>query len=60
VLDVYRLIGHDTMTRAYRAIRPLSPPYGSPLSPAVIQAFIAQVPLPQQSQVSEKLARITF
>ena len=60
VLDVYQLIGHDAMARAYRAIHPLGPPYGSPLSPAVIQAFVAQVPLSQQSQVAEKLARITF
>jgi hypothetical protein len=60
VLDVYQLIGHDAMARAYRAIRPLRPPYGSPLSAEVIQAFLAQVPPPQQSQVAEKLARIAF
>ena len=60
LLDVYQLIGHDAMARAYRAIRPLSPPYGSPLSAAVIQAFVGQVPPAQQSQVTEKLGRITF
>jgi hypothetical protein len=60
VLDVYQLIGHDAMARAYHAIHRLAPPYGSPLSPAVIQAFVAQVPPSLQSAVSEKLARITF
>ena len=60
LLDVYQLLGHDTMARAYRAIRPLAPPYGSPLSPAVTQAFVGQVPPPQQSQVTEKLGKITF
>jgi len=60
VLDVYQLIGHDLMARAFRAIQPLRPGYGSPLSPAVIQAFLAQVPLAQQPQVAEKLARIAF
>jgi len=60
VLDVYQLIGHDAMARAYRAIHPLGPPYGSPLSPAVIQAFVAHVPTSLQSQVGEKLGRVTF
>ena len=60
VLDIYRLIGHDAMRRAYRAIYPLRPPYGQPLSQTVIQAFIAQVPVALQAQVAEKLAKITF
>jgi hypothetical protein len=58
LLDVYQLIGHDAMRQAFRAIRPLRPEYGQPLSPAVIQAFIAQVPEALQSQVAEKLARV--
>jgi hypothetical protein len=60
LLDIYQLIGDDTMKLAVRAIRPLGPGYGQPFSPAVIQAFLAQVPEPLQSQVSVKLARITF
>ena len=60
VLDVYQLIGHDATQRAYRAIYPLRPPYGSPLSSNVIQAFLSQVPADLQPAVSEKLARITF
>jgi hypothetical protein len=60
VLDIYRLIGHDAMRRAYRAIYPLRPPYGQPLSQAVIQAFVGQVPAALQAQVAEKLAKITF
>jgi hypothetical protein len=60
LLDIYQLIGHDTMQRAYRAIYPLRPPYGSPPSAAVIQAFLGQVPPTLQAQVSEKLAKVGF
>jgi hypothetical protein len=58
VLDVYQLIGHDTMRAAYRAIRPLRPAYGSALTPAVIEAFVSQVPVEFQAQVRAKLATI--
>jgi hypothetical protein len=44
VLDIHLVVGFDVMRRAYRAIRPLQPAYGSPLSPAVIAAFVAEVP----------------
>ena len=60
VLDVYQLIGHETMRNAFRAVRPLRPAYGSPLSAAVIQAFVDQVPDALKSKVAAKLARITF
>jgi hypothetical protein len=60
VLDIYRLIGHDAMRRAYRTIYPLRPPYGQALSQAVIQAFVAQVPVALQAQVTDKLAKVTF
>jgi hypothetical protein len=60
LLDIYQLIGHDTMQRAYRAIYPLRPPYGTPPSPAVIQAFLSAVPPTFQAQVSAKLAKVTF
>ncbi len=58
VLDVYQLIGHDAMRAAYHAVRPLSPAYGSPLSVAVIDAFVSQVPAPLQDQVRQKLGTI--
>jgi hypothetical protein len=60
VLDVYQLIGYDAMTRAYRAIQPLNPPYGSALSSSVIQTFVAQVLPEHRSQVTDKLGRVTF
>ena len=60
VMDVYLAIGHETMMRAYRAIYPLRPPYGQPLSAGVIDAFVAQVPSALRSQVGAKLARVMF
>lgn len=60
LLDIYQLVGLDVMKQAYRAILPLRPAYGQPLSPAVVDAFVAQVPEPVKAQVSDKLARITF
>ena len=60
VLDIYQAIGHDAMRRAYRAIYPLHPPYGSPLSQPVIDAFVAQVPTSVRDQVDAKLRRIMF
>lgn len=60
MLDVYQLIGDDAMARAYRAIQPLNPPYGSPLSSTVIQAFVDQVQPAHRSQVTDKLRRVTF
>jgi hypothetical protein len=60
MLDVYQLIGYDAMARAYRAIRPLNPPYGSPLSSTVIQTFAEQVPPEHRSEVTDKLRRVTF
>jgi len=60
VLDIYQTIGHDAMRRAYRAIYPLRPPYGSPLSQPVIDAFLAQVPASVRAQVDAKLRKIVF
>lgn len=59
LLDIYQLIGHDTMRQSVSAIARLAPLPDQPLSPAVIQAFLAPVPAALQSQVSEKLARVT-
>jgi hypothetical protein len=58
VLDVYALVGHDVMQRAYRAIRPLRPAYGQPLTAAVLDAFVAQVPEQHRAAVRAKLATI--
>jgi hypothetical protein len=60
LLDVYQLIGHDGMSRAYTAVVPLRPQYGESLSPAARQVFIDQAPDPVKTQVAEKMARITF
>ena len=48
------------MQRAYRAIYPLRPPFGVPLSSTVVQAFLSQVPQEFQAAVADKLARVTF
>lgn len=58
VLDIYHLVGNDAMRRAYRAIAPLRPAYGRPLTAAVIAAFVAEVPPEHRAFVEAKLARI--
>ena len=60
LFDIYRLIGHDAMRDAYRAVYPLRPPYGSPLSQTVIQAFLTAVPPEHHAAVTAKLAAIDF
>jgi hypothetical protein len=60
LLDIYRLIGNQAMQNAYRAIYPLRPPYGSPLSQAVRDAFLTAVQPAHRTQVAAKLATITF
>ena len=60
LLDIYQLVGHDTMQRAYRAVFPLRPVYGNMLSESVVQAFLSQVPSPLQAPESEKLAKVGF
>lgn len=58
LLDVYDLMGHDAMSRAYRAAVPLRPPYGQPIPEAVIEAFVNEAPPPLKEQVRTKLARV--
>ena len=58
LLDVYDLMGHDAMSRAYRAAVPLRPPYGQPIPEAVIEAFVNEAPPPLKEQVRAKLARV--
>jgi hypothetical protein len=60
LFDIYKLIGIDSMRNAYRAVYPLRPPYGSPLSQAVIQAFLSAVPPEHRAVVSAKLALVNF
>jgi hypothetical protein len=60
LLDVYQLIGHAAMSRAYAAVVPLRPLYGEPLSSAARQVFVDQAPDPVKTQVAEKIGRITF
>ena len=60
VLDVYQMLGHDAMSRAYKAAYALRPPYGEPLSAAVRQVFVDQAPASLKNSVDDKLSRITF
>jgi hypothetical protein len=60
VLDVYQMLGHDAMARAYKAAYALRPPYGQPLSAAVRQVFVDQAPEQYKGAVDTKLSRITF
>ena len=55
VLDVYQLVGLETMKRGYRAMGPLNPPYGQGIPASVINAFVAEVPDSLKAQVADKL-----
>jgi hypothetical protein len=57
LLDIYQLIGHDAMARAYQTLYPLRPPYGAFLSEAGKQAFVNEAPPALQDQVREILDR---
>jgi len=58
LLDIYQLIGPQSMGRAFKAIIELGAPYGAPLSAAAQQAFIDEAPASVAAQVSEAAARI--
>jgi hypothetical protein len=60
VLDVYQMLGHDAMARAYKAAVAVRAPYGQPLSAAVRQAFVDQAPQQFKGAVDAKLSLITF
>jgi len=60
VLDVYQWLGKDAMSSAYAALYPLRPPYGSPLTPPMIQVFVDRAPAANKTQVSQKLGQVTF
>jgi hypothetical protein len=58
LLDVYRLIGRDAMAAAYRAVLPLHPPYGQPLSAAARQAFVDAAPPAAKAEVAARVAKV--
>jgi uncharacterized protein YjdB len=58
LLDIYQLIGHDNMSKAYKKLYSLYPPYGSPLSNECLQVFIDQSPAAVRDQVAAKVAKI--
>lgn len=58
LLDVYQMIGPDAMAAAFRAVVPLRPPYGQPLSAAAQQVFVDAAPVAVKQQVAAKMARI--
>jgi hypothetical protein len=60
LLDVYQLIGRDAMSRAYKAVRVLNPPYGQPLSQQCQQAFVDQAPGSLKAQVADKMSKIVY
>jgi hypothetical protein len=46
------------MASAFRAVLPLRPPYGQPLSAAARQAFVDAAPTAAKAQVAARVARI--
>jgi hypothetical protein len=60
LLDIFQLIGFETMRNAYRAVYPLRPPYGQVLQPTVIETFSNQVPPDLRPAVVEKLNKVGF
>lgn len=60
LLDIYQLIGPDAMAGGYRAILPLRPPHGSPLSDSAKEAFVQTLPDSLRDPVRVKLSAVTF
>lgn len=58
LLDIYQLIGHDNMSKAYKILYSLKPPYGSSLSNECQQVFIDLAPTSVKEQVAAKVAKI--
>lgn len=58
LLDIYQMIGAEGMARAYRAIYPMRPRYGSPLTVEAQQVFVRNAPPHFGAAVAEKAARI--
>lgn len=58
LLDVYRMIGPDAMAAGFRAVVPLRPPYGQPLTAAMQQVFVDAAPDALKPQVAAKMAKV--
>jgi hypothetical protein len=58
LLDVYALIGPEAMGRAYRAVLPLRPRYGEPLSAAARQLFVDAAPPELRAEVATRMLRV--
>lgn len=58
LLDIYQLIGHNNMSKAYKILYSLHPPYGSGLSNECQQVFIDQAPASVKDQVAVKVGKI--
>lgn len=58
VMDIYYVVGLEPIRRAYRAIAPLNPAYGRPLTDAVIAAFVAEMPEAHRAFAEERLRTI--
>lgn len=58
LLDVYQLVGPAIMSDGYRAVLPLRPPYGQPLSLEAQEAFGAVVPEHLRSAVAARLSMV--
>jgi uncharacterized protein YjdB len=60
LMDIYQLIGHGNMSKAFKILYSLNPPYGSPLSAECKQAIIDQAPIAVKAQVITKVGMITL
>jgi hypothetical protein len=60
LIDVYQVLGRDATARAYRAIYPLKPPYGAPLSAECKQKFVDEAPPGEASRVAAILERVVY
>jgi hypothetical protein len=58
LMDIYQLIGPDSMGRAFARIHAMGVPYGTPLSDAARQTFIDEAPPAVRSQVVDLVPRI--
>jgi hypothetical protein len=59
LLEVYVLVGPEAMASAYRAVIPMRPPYGQPLSPAARQAFVDVAPPEAKARVAALMEKVT-
>ena len=60
LLNVYQLIGRDAMSRAYREVYALHPPYGQILSAECRTVFVSQAPLALRDQVATLMTSVIY